>query len=305
MRRLHAGSRAHKFELSIHDVVIHLESASSRAVAVDNVTFVWVRGRRRSTTKHARVVEKLDQTSGVLTRTAAVAADLSIPCTLFWHGSGEDGSWEQKLSHLHISDADADEGEEALLCAVPFELSAHAASVHAPTRRSRVELPLADGMGSVSLAVCCRLLSGGGADDSTVASDTSNVHDLEGFAADEGGMVGAPAEHDQIKRSSSFARSSVRRVSDETRALESTPEKSREGNARDATEARWQGVYELERSRADAATIERLQADVAALINDKRGLSEQLLRLRATVSHMHEPRKQLVERVAELDAQVT
>ena len=49
-----------------------------------------------------------------------------------------------------------------MLCAVPFELSAYAATAQQPTRRARVEMALADGMGSISLAVCSRLLSGGG-----------------------------------------------------------------------------------------------------------------------------------------------
>ena len=43
-------------------------------------------------------------------------------------------------------------------------------------------------------------------------------------------------------------------------------------------------VYQLERSRADALTIEGLQRDVHALIRDKQQLSEENLKLRSTIA---------------------
>ena len=46
--------------MTISNVVIHLSSQSSAAVAVDNVALQWVRGTRATATKKARVVEKLD-----------------------------------------------------------------------------------------------------------------------------------------------------------------------------------------------------------------------------------------------------
>ena len=69
-------------------------------------------------------------------------------------------------------------------------------------------------------------------------------------------------------------------------------------------EARWQQVYELERSKADALTIEGLQNDLNALIQDKQGLSEELLKLRATLAGIPQPKRDLAERVAELEQQV-
>ena len=63
-------------------------------------------------------------------------------------------------------------------------------------------------------------------------------------------------------------------------------------------------MYELERSRADALTIEGLHRDLAALIHDKRQLSEENLRLRSTVAGMPTGKKALAERVAELEGEL-
>ena len=178
--RLHAGGKRHQFEMTVCDVVIKLSSQSSAAVAVDNVAFSWVRGQRKTATKRARVVERLDQTSGELSRTAAVAAELSLPCTLFRRGGGDDGRWEPKLSYLQVGDADAEEADEALLCAVPLELSAYAASMHAPTRRTHVTLQLSEGMGSLSLTVGSRLLSGGSGGDDGMSNAGSEVSNVQG-----------------------------------------------------------------------------------------------------------------------------
>ena len=60
----------------------------------------------------------------------------------------------------------------------------------------------------------------------------------------------------------------------------------------------------MERATADALTIEGLQTDLAALIADKRTLSEELLKLRITVSGMPLGKRALAERIAELEAQV-
>ena len=75
--------------------------------------------------------------------------------------------------------------------------------------------------------------------------------------------------------------------------------------AREATEARWQEMYELERSRADAERIEKLENDISTLIHDKRQLSEECLKLRTTVQAFPQSKKELAVRVAELESQLT
>ena len=286
-RRLHTGSKRFSFEYSICDVVIHLSSHSTVAVAVDNLTFTWVRGSRKTAPKRARVVEKLDQTSGELLRTAALPGELHIPCTLFRHG-GDDGRWESKLSHLHVGDAD-EEAEVALLCAVPLELSAYAATASQPLRRAHIELSLADGMGSLHFAITSKLQLGAGADDVSLAgSEVSNIHDLDGMGADE------PTREMSHSGSAGIAPSAA-----DPRARDAPH------HARDATEARWQQVYELEREKADAATIERLEADVSGLIVAKRAMQEEILKLRTTLDAVPVHRKVLGERVAGLEAQLS
>lgn len=63
-------------------------------------------------------------------------------------------------------------------------------------------------------------------------------------------------------------------------------------------------MYELERSRADALTIEGLHRDIGALIQDKRQLSEENLRLRSTVAALPANKRSLAERIAGLEAQL-
>ena len=305
-RHLHTGSKPHKYQFIISDIVIHLSATSSAAVAVDNVTLTWTRGDRSTPLKRARVVERLDQTSGELSRTAAVPAELSLPCTLFRHGKEEDGRWEPKLSHIQIGDADAEDGHESVLCAVPFELSAHAATIHSPTRRSRVDLPLADGMGSISLAVCSKLLdskkggvgAGGKEEDGETYADSEapTVQELDGMMHE---MHHPPPTPD---RGGGGGMSSSQHSA--------TPQHHQHpphhpATAREATEARWQEMYELERSRADAERIEKLENDISTLIHDKRQLSEECLKLRTTVQAFPQSKKELAVRVAELESQLT
>ena len=283
----------------ISDVVIQLSSHSSVAVAVDNVTFRWVTRTRATATKKARVVERLDRTSGELSRTAAIAAELTLPCTLHQRG-GDDGKWQSKVSHLHVGDADAAETEaEPLLCAVPLDLSAYATTAQQPVRRSHVELPLNDGMGSMSLAISVRLL---GAAEDTVSDPPSepahaNLRELDGFSQHAASRSdGSSSRHTEgaVAAGGGGAATAI--------GPAASPAAS---NGASAREARWQEVYELERSRADAMTIERLEGDVGALIEAKRAMQEELLRLRTTVAGLPQSRKYLAERVAELESQVS
>jgi hypothetical protein len=309
----HGGQKAFKFDFCLSDVTVQLNAASSVAVAVDNLLITWQRGHRtcaplrapyscraitcvgraapltaraplfsivrRTESKRARVVEKLDQATGELSRTAQlIAAEFNLPCTLFRSGGEEGGKWDAKLSHIQLADADAEDAGASLLCSVPLDLSAHAASMQVPVYRSRVELELADAMGFLRFTLCSRMLTGHAAEEgaSHAGSDASELAaDLTGLEREEA----APA----------------------------TPERSARGACSvpvDGVEARWQQVYELERSKADALTIEGLHRDVSALIQDKRTLSEELLRLRHTVSTIPLSRRELAERVADLEAQL-
>ena len=282
-KRFHGAARPVKYEFIASDIHINLNSSNSLAVAVDNLLLTWQRGHRTTAPKKARVVERLDQMSGELSRTAQlVAAELTIPCTLFKVG-GEDGRFESKLSQLQLSDADAEQTEDGLLCAVNIELSMYAASTSAPVHRARAELPLPDDMGSITLTICSRLLTGASEREdgcSNAGSDITDITDaLHGPLHDEtgGSSMGTP---------------------------EKAAASPRVAAPRDGVEARWQEVYEMERATADALTIEGLQTDLAALIADKRTLSEELLKLRITVSGMPLGKRALAERIAELEAQV-
>ena len=63
-------------------------------------------------------------------------------------------------------------------------------------------------------------------------------------------------------------------------------------------------MYELERSHADAETISRLESDLHGLIHEKRLLSEENLKLRSALAVVPLPRKALVERITQLEAQL-
>ena len=282
--RLHTGRKAFKFEYSLSDVHIHLNSTSTVAVSVDNVSLVWQRGHRSVATKVAHVVEKLDQQTGALTRTASVTPvnDLVLPCTLFRRGADEDGKWDAKASELIVHDAD-EEAEEAVLCIVPFELSEHAVSPSLTATRTRLELPLGGGLGSISFTVCGRMLSGA-ADDAcsnagSEVSDVREVLDASHWAHEDGASQGAACSGhpSPAEGASSHAHRLPLRMDAEV-----------------SVEARWQEVYELERSKADALTIEGLQRDLNALIRDKQRLSEENLKLRSTLNGMlphHSPHR--------------
>lgn len=290
------GAKAVKFTFELSDVAVHLNSASSVAVAVDNVSLTWERGRRSVSRAGARVVEKLDQLTGSLSRTAPLlgSEQLLLPCTLFrFGGNGSDddgGRWGSKPSEFKIFDADA-EADEALLCVVTFELSSHAASSAEPVHRTRVELPLSGDLGSLSFALCSRLISGSAADDgaSNAGSDgCSNADILDPRALDDA-TAEAAATH---------AASSSAHGSHEPAAL------GHRQMAENSAEARWQEMYELERSKADALTIESLHKDLSDLIRDKQRLSEDNLRLRSMVTSSQQPKRLLMERIAELEADV-
>lgn len=288
------GAKAVKFTFELSDVQVHLNSASSVAVAVDNVVLTWERGRRSVSAKRARVVEKLDQLTGSLTRTAPLlGSELALPCTLFRFGGSatddEGGRWGSKVSEFKLLDADA-EADEALLCTVSFELSTHAASSAEPVYRTRVELPLGGDLGSIAFSLCSRLLFGVAADDgcSNAGSDgCSNADVIDPRALDEATAeaAAAPAVPPAIEMSQGASATHRQQVEH-------------------GVEARWQEVYELERSKADALTIEALHKDLGALIRDKQRLSEENLKLRSMVSASVQPKRMLVERIGELEADV-
>lgn len=279
------GARPFKFKFELSDVRVHLNSSSSVAVAVDNVSLTWERGPRSVSSKKGRVVEKLNSVTGELSRTAPLlGSDLILPATLFRTGGDEGGRWGSKTSEFKLFDADA-EGEEALLCMVTFELSTHAASASQPVLRTRLEVPLTSGLGSMSFALCSRMLSssGGSTDDGcsnagsdgvSNASEQVNHRDLDDAIAEaaDAPAFAPPSEHQQVANS---------------------------------MEARWQEVYELERSKQDALTIEKLNRDLGDLIVDKQRLSEENLRLKSILRSSDAPKKELLERVAELEAEVT
>ena len=279
------GARPFKFKFELSDVRVHLNSSSSVAVAVDNVSLTWERGPRSVSSKKGRVVEKLNSVTGELSRTAPLlGSDLILPATLFRTGGDEGGRGGSKTSEFKLFDADA-EGEEARLCMVTFELSTHAASASQPVLRTRLEVPLTSGLGSMSFALCSRMLSssGGSTDDGcsnagsdgvSNASEQVNHRDLDDAIAEaaDAPAFAPPSEHQQVANS---------------------------------MEARWQEVYELERSKQDALTIEKLNRDLGDLIVDKQRLSEENLRLKSILRSSDAPKKELLERVAELEAEVT
>jgi hypothetical protein len=106
------GARPFKFKFELSDVRVHLNSSSSVAVAVDNVSLTWERGPRSVSSKKGRVVEKLNSVTGELSRTAPLlGSDLVLPATLFRTGSDEAGRWGSKTSEFKLFDADAEEEE--------------------------------------------------------------------------------------------------------------------------------------------------------------------------------------------------
>jgi len=264
-RRRPHGGKPIKYDYTISDIAVHLNSASSIAVSVDNLSLTWQRGDRSVSSNRARVVEKLDQATGDLSRTAQLLpSELTLPCTLYRVGPSDDtGRWESKASELLLLDADAEGDESAMLCSVPLELSALVGIPGLPTLRKRVELPLGGDLGAMSFSVLIRLKDSG-VDDGTsnAGSEMSDVRDLDP-------ALWAPD------------RSEPR---DPATAPSAPLERHPREVAKDAAEARWQEVYQLERSRADALTSEGLQRDVHALIRDKQQLSEENLKLRSTIA---------------------
>ena len=91
MRRLRHAGKPCKYEFSIGDVIVRLSPAHSKAITIDNLQLTWQRGHRTTAPRKIRVVEKLDQSSGELSRTAHMVMDLTIPCTLYRVGSEADG----------------------------------------------------------------------------------------------------------------------------------------------------------------------------------------------------------------------
>ena len=293
-RRLRHGGKPVKYDFVISEIQVALSSSNSVAVAVDNLQIKWQRGHRTTLPHAARVVEKLDQATGELSRTAQlVAVELSLPCTLYRKGDGDDIRWDSKLSHIQLVDADADneDAESGLLCSVPLELSAYAGSPADGGHRARTEVPLPGCLGSLNFCICSKLV---GASDglSNAGSDIADVADVVVY--EEPLAAARPAAADTTP--SIYAALPVGPA-----GASATP---RAAPPRDGVEARWQEMYALERSKADALAIQGLQQNIAALIADKRTLSEEVLRLRTSVSSMPLGKKSLAERIAELEAQM-
>ena len=103
-----------KFEFSLSELTIHLNSQHEAAVCVDNLVLTWRRGQRTSASKPTRVVEMLDQATGSLSRTAWLLHDLTLPVTLFRLQGGHEASYEPKPSELLVTEAGEEEDDDGL-----------------------------------------------------------------------------------------------------------------------------------------------------------------------------------------------
>ena len=138
----HAGEPV-KFEFSLTELTIHLNSTHQAAVCVDDLAVTWRRGQRAATSKPTRVVETLDQATGSLSRTARLLHDLTIPVTLFRTHAGEETRYEPKPSELIVAEAAENDDDEqsphadtGFVCSVRFDLAEHA-SAEPQIHRSR------------------------------------------------------------------------------------------------------------------------------------------------------------------------
>ena len=133
-----------KFEFSLSDITVHLNSQHEAAVCVDNLVVTWRRGQRASVSKPTRVVEKLDQATGSLARSARLLHDLMLPVTLFRLNRGEEARYEPKPSELLVTEAtNEDEQTQGLvadggfLSCGHFDLAEHTSTEPDAQRRSR------------------------------------------------------------------------------------------------------------------------------------------------------------------------
>eukprot|EP00966_Prymnesium_polylepis_P104424 2418660-Prymnesium_polylepis.1 len=129
----HAGEPV-KFEFSLAELTIHLNSTHQAAVCVDDLAVTWRRGQRAATSKPTRVVETLDQATGSLSRTARLLHDLTIPVTLFRTHVGEETRYEPKPSELVMAEAAENDDEQSphadagFVSSVRFDLAEHASA---------------------------------------------------------------------------------------------------------------------------------------------------------------------------------
>ncbi len=233
-QNLHAHTgKPIKFEFTLSDISVQLSADNSVSVSVDNIQLMWVRGGRSACTKRARVVERLDQATGALSRNAHLMVELSLPCTLFRHGGADDVvRWDPKPSELLLTDADADPDADPILCKLPVDLSAFATS-SGLTRR--LELPLPFDYGHLTCSLHTRQLSGQrGADTcSNAGSEASDITEL-GDAA--------PRLEALARRGGKSADSSTDSVGGAPSASGAPAPSASGGLVVDSAEARWQQV---------------------------------------------------------------
>ncbi|KAL1523884.1 hypothetical protein AB1Y20_018803 [Prymnesium parvum] len=313
LSRLRLPGRHHgdpvKFEFSLSELTVHLNSQHDSAVCVDNLVITWRRGQRTSTSKPIPVVETLDQASGNLSRTALLLQDLTLPVTLFRMHHGERSVFEPKPSELEVAEATAEEEEYegaaaagAFYSSVVLDLAAYA-SAELHVLRTRVALNLPGGAGSLGMVVSARQLVAARADDdgtacSVCSGDTEHTeHSL--------------ADHPHLESAASLSAHGSARAEHAgaggcaaCNGCAHGAASSRGNNAQYEVEQRWQAICEFERARADKQTIESLHKDIEALIQDKKRVSEENLRLSAIVAAMPADRRALGEKLAALEAEL-
>ena len=270
----------------------------------EQVLLVWRRGDKVVTSQPAAVTEVLDNSSGALSRTARVSPDLSLLCTLF----SSRGKFEHKHSELELQEA----AGNTVLCTVPLELTEHVTadasgsgaggtstaegtappSPAKPPGKSLV-LRLPDELGTLRLTIAVRRLTeatAAMADD--VASQASFF--LSSHAPDCGPRVAPPA------MGTPDASCSAGAGDEEGGGSDRAPSMS------EAVEQRWQHLQMLEQAREDAETIKGLQANLEALIQDKKKLKEEVLgyKQRAVLAAVASSRSDLIEQVATLQSRL-
>ena len=276
-----------QFYFTISDVDVELDSANH----LEELLLVWRRGHKVVSSQHATVVEKLDHSSGALSRTARLRPDLSLLCTLFSTRGG--GKLELKHSELELQ-----EGSGSIICSVPLELSQHAGRAGVPPGASSegghgggqlsgpgkaLVLAMPNGVGTLRFTLRVRrLAAAAGAVDDGMSDASSQAPDrnLRACPAQSCGGAG-PCAGSSGEHASACAASAA---------------------SVDAVEQRWQEVQFMERAREDAATVKALQADLGALIQENKRFKEELLahKKRGVFDAMPSSRRELVEQVPQL-----
>lgn len=240
---------------------------------------MWRRGYKAVSSQHATVVEKLDHSSGALSRTARLLPDLSLLCTLFSvRGVGKP---ELKYSELELQ-----EGSGSAICSVPLELSQHAPGAagsvagaagvagasseegrggdrgagQLPGPGKALVLAMPNGLGTLRFTLTVRRWAAvaGAVDDGARDAGSQSPHLDRGLRACPAPSCGGtgPSAGFNGEHASACSASAA---------------------SREAVEQRWQQVQLMEQAREDAATIKALQADLEALIQDNKRFKEELL----------------------------